>query len=938
MKRLIALLAAALIGLAPLGANAGMSVLTETSTSLSAMGDRAIQDLRRCLATKDTLDVYYLIDTSGSLSSESSLGRVGTDPNFVRAEVLSESLRQLSTLSEEPVGLKINWNAGFFADNFYPVPTDWMTLSTETSEQWAEVLARVIRVQSSSGTTDWLTALTSAQTELASQKRVSDGCQALIWLTDGGLNVDDDVVLSLNALNAICGQAVATGFAKPSLGYGPLYEMRQSGVTVFGVLLDVAGPGVFDSYPERKTWMQPMVEGSGALTIDGASRNVNCGDGTGVIPSGHSSGAFIRAQTPGDLAIQFLKLGGLIRGGSTSAINADGTFDINQGVANVTLLFREPLSGVTLLDASGANALQSPSVVLSEKSGASSIEIDITNLSDFGTWKITGTEPSETVLIAFSALGLNPNPDNRLVSGSESTIAVQASVKDPTVFSITDYSFDFAVYQVNQDGSYSPVGNGTDSDFESGEFSFGLTPESGLAKMNLRFEITNLVTKVGGTKLASLSLEQSLVVSLPDNFPTFMPVPLDMGTLNGRLSPAEGLITVIPPKTGGIGYFCLPDGDEVIIESDSVDRAATWSWGFDATGTSLDSDGCLQLLPGQEQTLKISAVNSTTANSQVSANIPIILKDESGAQLEVSLPVSLETVRVINPIVQAVLTVVLILLAFLLPIIMIYIINRLTTKVEHGNELLKATFLASHDLRVDSLSGRNGADIKGPALGLDEFKFQAPKKDSASFPISTHFEAKARVSLNPLVAPWFELQAKEGYRVFSGKTGKRGKAFKMGTKTEFSGQLSKLWAVTVAVADLRGLNQETSELPVSLDVFDRNASGASPDFQERMINVVNDAKIKSKLIAARDATLATEKTKSEKKPKDPENKSTGSAAPKSTAGLPPTGPGAPAGFAAPGPGKAGPPAAPGIKGAPPVAPGMPPGGPTKPNFEPPKLS
>jgi hypothetical protein len=151
------------------------------------------------------------------------------------------------------------------------------------------------------------------------------------------------------------------------------------------------------------------------------------------------------------------------------------------------------------------------------------------------------------------------------------------------------------------------------------------------------------------------------------------------------------------------------------------------------------------------------------------------------------------------------------------------------------------------------------------ASPTEQFKFQSPKADDTSFDISKYFQAKARVSLNPLAAPWFELQAQEGYRVFTNKSSKRSKGYKQAEKAEFAGQLSKLWAVVVADADLKKITQETSDLPIQLAVFARNASGTNPDFQERMVNV---AKLRRPLLEARDEIQKLENSKTKKTPKN----------------------------------------------------------------------
>ena len=923
MRTLRIVLASILIFiLTPIWATASPRTAT---TSLTSTGERAIQDLRRCLGANDNLDVYYLIDKSGSLSD--------TDPLNLRSEVLSDSLTQLAGLTEAPSDLQVSWSAAFFDDDFYAASDQWFDLDTENANESAQVLASAVRSVAPGGRTNWLSALTSAQIELAKQKRSTNGCQVLIWLTDGGLNVQEDDSKSFAAMNSLCGQLVVPGGSPPALGNGPLYELRQTGVTVFGVLLDVVGPGIQDSYQERKTWMQALVEGSGEMTVEGATRSVNCGDGSGTIPSNHSAGAYIRAQSAADLSIQFLRLAGVVRGGSTSSINPDGSFSINPGVASVTILTLEPASKIQLFDVSGDSALNSEGVTVVEKAGATAIEVTVDSVEDFGRWKILGTAPADTVLIAFSALTIEPSSQNALITGTPSEIVLDATVSNNSLFSLNDYRFNFAVYQVDRDGTLSQVASGDQTAFQMSSLAINLTPASGATEVRLRFEVDGLSTTVGQTRLASIVAEQSLVVSLPDSFPTFGPVPLDLGLLSGRLKAATGQLVVRAPVSGEAGSFCLPDPETVTILSDSIDRAQTWSWGF-STESEKNSDGCYTLESGETATIQISSQNSVTANSEVHAEAKIVLKDSAGASLEVDLPMDLESERVINPFVYTLVTILLTLLALILPLIVLYLINKATTKVEHGNELLRATFPVTTDLTNDNIQGTVTRDLKGPEIGLDQFKFLGPKPDASSFDISDQFKAVARVSLNPFVAPWFELQAKDGFRVFTAKSGKKSKRFVSGERAEFGGQLSKLWVVSVRETDLLNATSSTTELPGTLTVFDRNSAGASPDFQERMVNVVNEAKLRSRVLEAGKSIGAQVKSKSGKSAKTEKNQKTPSAPRKPAA--PPAGPGtARPGYSAPPTPPSGKPSAPNSG---PSGPPMPPTGPKGPPSSPPTLS
>ena len=925
MKRLMQVLVTMLLSLL-IAPGLASAVSIKQAASLTPTGDRAIQDLRRCLAANDNLDVFYLMDNSGSLYD--------TDPSKIRADVMGESLRQLAALSQDPTNLSVNWNLGFFADDFFPAVDRWLEVDPQEIDEWPDRLAKYVNETGPGGGTNWLEGILGAQRELAMQKKVSGGCQVMIWLTDGGLNVLDDNQASEAAMNALCGQVAIPGASKPNLGLGPLYELRQSGVSVFGVLLDVVGGGVKDKYQDRKSWIAPLVESAGTISLGSANANVACGDGTGKIPSTHAAGAFIRAQSPADLSVQFLKLSGAIRGGSTSTINPDGTFAINPGVAAVSIISLEQASNLSLTDPSGANALGQAGVSLEENAGATSLNIEVDSTSDFGTWRVLGTEPSETVLIAFSALSVEPSSDNALITGTTSDIKLNATVIDQSLFALSDYSFNYRLYQVGRDGQVIELAVGTQSDFSNGSLTVPVTPEANASEVKLRYEIENLKTVVGGTELAPISSEQSLLVSLPDNFPTFGPIPLDLGVLSGRLEPTTGLLEVKAPASGESGFFCLPQGSDVKILSDSVDRSSTWDWKFTTTLTAGD-DGCYFIGPGETATVEVSVANSTTANSQVSAEALITLKDSTGSKLDVALPIQFASERVINPFVYGLLTAILTLLSLLLPLLVMYLINKATVKFEHGNELLKAVFPAQYDVSTEQVMGRNGFNLKSGEIGLEEFKFQPPKKDASSFDLTDSLTAVAMVSPNPLKTPWFEVRAKEGYRVFT-KSTRKGKLFTSGQRAEFSGQLSKLSAVVVKDSDLKSLSASTTDLPATLVVFDRNAGGANPNFQERMVNVVNDTKLRANLVAARDLALAAEQSKS-KKVKPAKVTTQKPQPPKPNL---PTGPGGPSqSFSAPGKPSNAPPAAPAGNGPTgPAAPQSgPPTAPKPPSNQPPTL-
>lgn len=76
------------------------------SNDLTSVGSRAFDDLTRCINSTKKLDIYYLIDESGSLKN--------TDPADTRAEILASSLRTLGAFKD----VSITYSYGFFGEKF----------------------------------------------------------------------------------------------------------------------------------------------------------------------------------------------------------------------------------------------------------------------------------------------------------------------------------------------------------------------------------------------------------------------------------------------------------------------------------------------------------------------------------------------------------------------------------------------------------------------------------------------------------------------------------------------------------------------------------------------------------------------------------------------------------------------------------------------------
>ena len=264
-----------------------------SSTELSTVGKRAFDDLARCLNSKDALDVFYLIDESASLKD--------TDSENKRAEILKSSLIQLSTLRE---GLKVQYSVGFFGDK-YKTWKNWSTVDPKTIESAATDLERKVSESNKGQSTNWQLGVESAATELSNQRKKSNACQALIWLTDGGLDLSTgapgEKPVQANQKNIEAFQSLCNNTSN---------SLRQAKVTVLGVLLKNEKDLARQSGDRRENMEQamdlllPIVEGAGSINL-GTAEQQTCGQIP--IPANYAAGALLEAEDPIALAFQFLK-------------------------------------------------------------------------------------------------------------------------------------------------------------------------------------------------------------------------------------------------------------------------------------------------------------------------------------------------------------------------------------------------------------------------------------------------------------------------------------------------------------------------------------------------------------------------------------------------------------------------------------------------------
>ncbi|NQX04833.1 hypothetical protein HQQ82_08465 [Rathayibacter sp. VKM Ac-2856] len=767
------------LGAAAQPAQAANGTATATSTaSLTDIGRGAIEDLRTCLSSSDVLNVYYLVDSSGSLNTGGDDGR-GSDPDIARAGILAGSLQELGGLRDS---LTVNWGAAFFSRAFEPA-VDWRPWSQESPE----ALAGVIRDKTPGGGTNWLAGLQGVQSALESQPSAGSACQLVIWLTDGEIDLGS-ARATADATNALCGVRIDPAGDEPE-GNGLLAALRQAGVVVLGTLL------ADGEQREEARVMWPLVEGSGAY----GGGTATCGPA--VAPEGSVRGAVVDASDPDALASVFLELGARIAGGASQALAADGSFWIDPGVARVQAVVKDgwtlqapASSGLGTLSA----ATQAPEVTVTQSSGVSRLEITVDRPELQGQWTLTS--PGTAEVFAFSDLRIVFDEANQVQRGEDGTLSatLTARVQDRAGESVDLSVFGEAAFSATStaDGATTPLSNAA-IDAASGVITLPLPSDVTASELLVTASLEPLTTAEHAIELAPVTTQQRITTVLPAAFPS-VASPLVLSELTGADGRAEGTLAIQGPTAGGDGQVCLSAAPTVT--SDNADRADAWQWSFaDESGAVLAPGACLDVAQGGSRTVTVSAENPVAADSSVAATLPLDVRTAGGSSAPQTVALSFPSTFPVNAAAIGLVALVLLLLGVLLPLLGLYLFNRAKAKIAMEGSFQRGTVpveITPEGVRSALAHGR-----------LDEcFRYLRSETGVRELPDAELGRLRAHVPPWPLKAPSYRVGPPAGGVIVASRTGTRGTSAGRPLANggvEFSAlPLDVFWAIVVSEQEL----------------------------------------------------------------------------------------------------------------------------------------
>jgi len=826
-----ALVLSALFVAAGLSATSSMSA---TAVEVSPVAERAFEDVTTCLTSgrEKSLDVFYLIDQSGSLAR--------TDPDEVRVEIIRNSVAELGSFVEQ--GISVRVAAAGFADGVREL-TDWQPIaSSEAARALGDSLSREILDASGNYTdkTDWEAGLRFAKKALDESL---NSCAMMIWFTDGAINPRSGDPLA--SLSNLCRPNITVeGIPSGPSSYGLMQEFRSAGIPIFGVFLSNDNDSEASSDQRWLTgFMKPLVEGRAQVpaVADRPGGELTCGevDANGFAPPGQANGAFIDAADPVLLAFQFLRIGGQISGGNGIAIT-DGRFVVPQGTAGFQVIVSSTDWALTGPEGSEFVASDAaPGVAVEAQSGgATKVSVGVgADESLVGQWQLeTSAEYSELFLYTGLTIDLDRDKVSTILSDFDNTLTgrvvrTQEFQSLPVDLGLyADSSFSMSLLEdgvlVTQDIDLEYTNDGQ---FKIERFNPG--SQSGELELWLTLNLGEAFQPITSRFNLSIVDKTSLATPASDV--------IELSVLDGPSGVATGILTITGPNVSSSSTFCLSSEpnrlDDTLVRGEQpVDRAADFGWTFSGL-TATPNGNCVDVGQDETTTITIEARNPTQANSVITSSWQVTSTTPgTAAAFDAPLTIGFESTTQSNRAVEIAAIIALLIGGLLLPLVVMWLINWAGTRFLPMDSVMRAAF----PVTVDSAGPFSKLLLAGPGaetgpltVAPDDFKNLMDQKALREYDTGVG-TAQAKIPLFPLAATWYQWNAPAAHRVigfYDGGT-KHSADIDAGRALEVSPNMAENWALVVPDSELR--KDAAEKIAGQLVVFGRMSNLG--DYQKRV--------------------------------------------------------------------------------------------------------
>ena len=817
MKKIISTLTALILGVSPLLAT---GAIAESTSKLSDRGSQSVKQLAACIQTADSLDVYYVVDMSTSLAD--------TDPEKMRADILAEDVSRWGDVAELTSGLKVRVNGTFFAGSTEPFSGGWQEVNGANKNAVAKQIGDDVRKHPLQNYTNWLDALKTAEKTLSTSPAQ---CKAVVWFTDGGLWIGEGHSGNTKALSDLCGVQVPSSgtLPKKTSSTGLIQKLRDENVSIFGVLLN-SEEGSSNAAEEAywRSYMQTLVEESGppiGTYNKLPSGEFVCGKNANGEDLDYPSGAFLQADSPSNVAYPFLLITSQVAGGHLTEIGADGNFWLDPAFKSFEILTLDENWRIT--DATGKIIKSS-----SEMHGVATTGRLPASVKKSEQWNFSG----EGQLVLYPEISPELDPKT-IFTGRDAQVSGHF---------VDSRSNDLVNLKLYKDASFKASVEGKDKsvDFnrKTGVYSFN---SGKISSETVNFAFSLMLTTEHYSNIGPLNFLITEIAQNPANFPTVSEIKFPKKLESGKDS-ITSVVTLKGPEdlAAGEGTVCFNSvkitGDDQNELGAYTSRAETWK-------AAINPDGCVTVAAGSTKNVTLSISNSVPKSAHVSgvANYSLASSGNSEITLEDSRQFEFESGKQIDFGKIIGFFILAYLLSVGIPLLILYFLNRAAAKMPHGNEILRAAFPVELDTATRIATATQGKALTSAEIGMDEFKYRPPAESALSFEDSEGGTLKAVVPLFPLNAPWYEVVAKEGSTVVTGRVAPRGRQprYASGRKAAFDGHLGKLWMLVIPTAGLLATTEENTKTSARLIVYGKTSKGVAPKFPELMANAASQLSI-----------------------------------------------------------------------------------------------
>jgi hypothetical protein len=794
-------LAAIALGTSLIGPAAALTPVTSpfAATPASAADPanaRGFAQLGSCVASADRLEALYVIDMSGSNAQ--------TDPQGARFEGLESSVAALGDLAGKSAGrLQVDAAVAAFG-NGYIQPAevaDWRTIASPN----ARVVGRDLRAAAEQKwqalaveeqSTNYEAALAGARSSVLARGTKLGTCRVLFWFTDGLFDVTDRANTDA-ASQRMCARN------------GLIDQLRQQDISVIAMALtnDAVREQLADpAFAGRRGELKAMVVGKSA--------EKTCG--TAPVPENYRAGAYLNASDAGGLRGMFSGAVAQGRGGIPQllATTRPVRLSLDPGIRSfqLDLTGEAPAASLQVALPNGARfAIPTTGVPSSVGGGEATarafgtfvtLEVQMPGSGTAGTWTIDPGADLRSVT-AYLFTGLRLRFDS--LSGVAALSAGKPGVITGTAVDARGAPADLSVYKKATIGAVERRSKALANlesriiDTGSGRFEVHLTPRSIQTTADIEVELRTVTTS--GIVLSPVAVRQMFQVTLPATFPRLEPAGvLDLGTLRGTTETTRDITLIGSPD--GRTRVCLRSSTDVQVPQ----RANGTTPSYDAR--------CYNLGVNQRQVVRVAVKPAASADGNASAAIPITLTSSGGTarpvlNAERSLDVVWAMQRTVDQGRRALLLAVVTLLAVLLPLLMLWVINRFLARFDGGDRRRAVVPVLLDD------NGPRRADGP-PLIRPDDLRPHFIQSQQRKVELALNVQLRASAPLNPFGGPKFLAVASPGNRLVSSI---RPHLLEDGHYAPVTPGLGNLWVMSVSEDDLSRAANSDEPVPATITVI-----------------------------------------------------------------------------------------------------------------------